>query len=296
MLPRVLQGLRRQLAGSPLNRMKELLVLVATLLLAGSHSLLAQDDTIRLKVQPDRGNVLANSLVGSWVIDVELNQRLGNRGKQPSLQFAADASVLAGVPAPIAKQLRTSRIYLAGTMTMADKKHAFLVTEKSGNPIIVWFRERGGDSMGDTESWHASLARAEVAQADLLFLGGDRNSESFAAYERAGKPVGTLTPVAALAEMSRLLGGGEAHQFVTTYCTPKDLAEMVEAGRSIDRIVEHFRGPRGKQLVAVLAVASKSEPVMSEGGDVATWTLKMEGLPPRLSLLRIDGRWYLRNR
>lgn len=248
--------------------MKELLVLVATLLLAGSHSPLAQDDTIRLKVQPDRGNVLANSLVGSWVIDMELNQRLGNRGKQPSLQFAADASVLAGVPAPIAKQLRTSRIYLAGTMTMADKKHAFLVTENSGNPIIVWFRERGGDS----------------------------NGESFAAYERAGKPVGTLTPVAALAEMSRLLGGGEAHQFVTTYCTPKDLAEMVEAGRGIDRIVEHFKGPRGKQLVAVLAVASKSEPVISQGGDVATWTLKMEGLPPRLSLLRIDGRWYLRNR
>ncbi|MFT4841610.1 MAG: hypothetical protein ACJA0V_002408 [Planctomycetota bacterium] len=71
---------------------------------------------------------------------------------------------------------------------------------------------------------------------------------------------------------------------------------MVEAGRSIDRIVEHFKGPRGKQLVAVLAVASKSEPVINEGGDVATWTLKMEGLPPRLSLLRIDGRWYLRNR
>ena len=280
----------------PIHAMKGLLAAVVVTLWIGTSPILAQGESNGLKVQPDKDSVLANSLVGAWVPDVELNKRLGKRGEQHRLEFVADAKVLAGVPAAIAKKLLTYRIYLAGTMTMRDQKHAFLVTNHTGNPTIIWFRERAGDPMGDAESWNASLVRAQVAQADLLFLGGDNNNQAFAAYKRDSKVVGKLTPSAAIAEMTRMLVAGEARKFVTTYCAPDDLSRMQKAGRGLDRLEQRFAGPRGKQFLEALAIANKSEPVMSGDGDLATWTLDLEGFPPRLSLQRIDGRWYLRNR
>lgn len=45
---------------------------------------------------------------------------------------------------------------------------------------------------------------------------------------------------------------------------------MAKARRSLYRLVEHFNGPRGKQLLEVLAAASKSKPVMSEDRGLAT--------------------------
>jgi len=276
-------------------RMKELLTIGTALLLACSSPLLGQDATNGLKVQPDKNNVLANSLVGSWVADSDLNKRLGKRGKHADLQFASDASVLAGVPAKIAKKLSTFRIYLAGTMTRGDTKHAFLVTELAGNATIFWFAARNGDPMGNAETWNASLVRAEAEQADLMFLGGDFNNQSFTAYKRAGKVVGKLSAEAALADIARLLSAGETREFVATYVAPEDLAKLKERGRDVDQLARRFEGERGEMMLKALTIAGKSKPQMSKDGAVATWEINQERMPARLRLQLIDGRWFLRN-
>lgn len=265
--------------------------LVASFLLVCSSLLVAQDDGNGLRVQRDPQNIVANSLVGVWVLDAELNQRLGHRGGEERLEFRDDASVLAKVPAALAGKLSEVRIYLAGTMVRRGKEHAFLVTALSGNPTIVWFRERGGDPLGDAESWFVSLVRAEARSADLLFVGGDHDNQSFAAYARETKAAGKLEPAAALTDIIRLLEAGKAEEFVDTYIAPADLAERLESGRTRESLVARFKRKQVKELIDMLTEASKLPPTLSADGDLATWPMGQGG---RLQMQRIDGRWYLR--
>lgn len=254
--------------------------------------LVAQADTNGLQVRSDPQNLVANSLIGAWRLDAALNQRLGHKGGAERLEFRSDATVVGKVPAALAKKLSTFRIYLAGTMVMRDKEHAFLVTELAGNPTIVWFRERGGDPLGDAESWSVALVRAEAQAADVLFVGGDNDNQSHAAYARETKVVGKLEPTAALTEMIRLLQAGKAEEFVDTYVAPLDLAEMINAGRSRDKLVARFQGERVNVLIERLENAGKRPPTMNAAGDLATWPAGQRG---EIRLQLIDGRWYIRN-
>lgn len=276
--------------------MKELLAAGCTLLLAFLQPLAAQDQANGLKVEPDENQVLASSLVGTWQLDVALNQRLGHDGGEPTLQFVADPTVLKKVPAAIARKLAEHRIYLAGSMQVGDKQHAFLVVQVGGNSMITWFRERDGDAMADAESWIAFIARGKARPLDLLFVGGDHNNQSFAAYSRMPTQPAAFTPVAVIADMTRLLVAGEAKAFITTYCAPADLEEMANKGRGVDVLAQRFEGERGTRFLQALEIVSKTVPTMSEDGNRATWSLDVDGLPASLSLQRIDGRWYLRNR
>jgi hypothetical protein len=138
------------------------------------------------------------------------------------------------------------------------------------------------------------LVRAEAKQADVLFVGGDSNNQSFAAFARETKAVGKLEPAAAITEMVRLLQAGKAREFVETYCAPEDLAEMNKAGKSIDKLVERFSSDKKDELIEILEGIAKRPPVMNEAGDEATWMVDKG--PGKLRLQRIDGRWYMRNR
>jgi len=76
---------------------------------------------------------------------------------------------------------------VAGMMTVKDMKtreHVFILIEHRGNPHVVWFRERGGDPLRDTESFNVMLAVGRERQNDLLFIGGDFNNQPFSAYTR----------------------------------------------------------------------------------------------------------------
>lgn len=201
-----------------------------------------------LELRPDPQNVAASALLGSWKPDAALQQRLGNKTGVDRLEFRDDAGILARVPAAIAAKLRQHRVYLAGVMVLRGKEQPFLLTEIAGNPTVVWFRERDGDPLGDAESFTVVLVRAEAKPADLLFVGGDSNNQSFAAYRRDSKVVGALEPAAAIAEMIALLEAGKAREFVETWCAPEDLGAMLQQGRTIDSLAARFEGERGKQL------------------------------------------------
>src|SRR5262245_23585134 len=113
--------------------------LVSSLLVTAAVS--AQAGANGLEVRPDPQNVVANALVGTWKFDAELGKRLGNNGIGERLEFRDDAKVVEKVPAGIAAKLRDRRIYLAGVMVLRGKEQPFVLTEHSGNPTVVWFRD-----------------------------------------------------------------------------------------------------------------------------------------------------------
>ena len=262
-----------------------------------SSVLSAQDAGNGLQVKPEPQCVVANGLLGTWLPDASLAQRLGSKAAAERLEFRADAGVLAKIPAAIAGKLKDQPILLAGMLRKGEAEHVFLLTVRSGNPTVVWFRERDGDPCGDAESWNVMLVRAAAKPADLLFVGGDHDSQAFAAHARADQPKGQLEPEAALNEIITLISSGRGKQFVETYCEPAELAKMVERGRTIESLAARFNGERGQQLTAGLTVAAKQPPTLSEDGNTATWQLDDSGgLPKTFRLQRIDGRWYLVNR
>ena len=262
-----------------------------------SLSLSAQEAGNGLQVKPDPNCVVANGLPGVWLPDAALAERLGSKAAAARLEFRTDATVLAKIPAAIAGKLKDQPILLAGMLKKGDSEHVCLLTVRSGNPTVVWFRERGGDPCGDAESWNVMVVRAGAKPADLLFVGGDHDNQAFAGYAREDKPKGELQPEAAMNEIIALISSGRGKQFVETYCAPAELAKMQEAGRTIDSLAARFNGERGKELVAALTVAAKQAPTLSNDGNTATWQLdESTGLPKTFRLQRIDGRWYLVNR
>ena len=267
-------------------------VLVSSLLLTAAVQ--AQAGSNGLEIKPDPQNVVANALPGSWKLDAELGKRLGNKGIGERLEFRGDATVVEKVPAAFAARLRDRRIYLAGVMVLRGKEQPFLLTEVAGNPTVVWFRDHEGDPMGDAESLIVMLVRAEAKQADLLFVGGDSNNQSFSPYARETKVRGLLEPAAAITDMIRLLEAGKSREFVETYVAPTDLDEMTKQGRTIEKLAARFEGERVKELIEVMLAVSKQPPVMSADGGEASWAV--EHKMGQLRLQRIDGRWYLRNR
>jgi hypothetical protein len=138
----------------------------------------------QLKVQPEKENVVASKLDGSWEPEGELTRRLSGTtlGK---LSFKSDAAIAAKIPAMYEKFLQEKQIYMAGVLTLRDKEHPFVLIEHKGNPHVVYFCERDGDPFGDAESFNMMLAVAKDKQNDLLFIGGDFNNQPFAAYGRA---------------------------------------------------------------------------------------------------------------
>ena len=143
-----------------------------------------------LEVKPDKENVVASRLCGKWGVEPKLSQRLtagapDRESPAGDIEFASDSAVAGKLPGKYLEFLKDKRIYMAGTMKLAGKEQPFILIEHSGNPHVVWFRERDGDPMGDAESFNLVVAVAKNPIDDLLFIGGDFNNQPFRALERA---------------------------------------------------------------------------------------------------------------
>ena len=267
--------------------------LTCTLLTARSPS---QDDVV-LEVRPDVHYVAANSLVGIWERIVELCERLGKNGADLGFEFRDDPTVLGEIAPGLRRELGRHRIYLAGWMvkhTSTGKiKRAYLLTAQAGNSTVVWFRERKGHPMGDAESFNVSLIRANDRRKDLLFIGGDFNNQSFEAFSRQKVPVANLSAQAAVAEMLQLVQDGKLKSFVHKYCAPEILSQMLDEGRGVDDGVKRLRR-KSDRLTKSLTAASKQDPTMSKDGDTASWDFQEAAKD--ITLVRIEGRWYLTDR
>lgn len=71
--------------------------------------------------------------------------------------------------------------------------------------MVFYWRQRGADPHGDTESLHVQLIPARRSRGsvgnpgDLLFVGGDFVDEPFSAYRRGARPDGGGSPALAWA-------------------------------------------------------------------------------------------------
>lgn len=146
-----------------------------------------------IKVEPDKENVVASKLEGDWRLEPALTKHLaksteGSEGGE-AISFKSDSSVAAKIPpAKYEKFLANKRVYMAGIVTFKKggkpRENVFILIEHKGNPHVVWFRERGGDPLGNAESFNVMLAVAVESENDLLFIGGDFNNQPFSAYQR----------------------------------------------------------------------------------------------------------------
>jgi hypothetical protein len=253
-----------------------------------------------LKVEPDPENVVASRLVGRWRVDAELTKRLGGRGVVEDVEFRRDDAVVDKIPAPIAAKLKEYRIYLAGIMVLKGKPQPFVLVQMKGNPHVVWFRERGGDPMGDAESMNVMLARAAQLNDDLLFIGGDFNNQPFTAYGRGkapegvGKdtsPEGTLK--AALTDIARLLTAQSYKELIQTYAEPKELEKIEKEQGGIDRLASQFGGDKAARLLKLVEQIKGTDPVFNEDRTEANFGAG-EG-SKALRMRRVENRWYLVN-
>ncbi|MFW6162556.1 MAG: hypothetical protein ACODAJ_07275 [Planctomycetota bacterium] len=167
--------------------MRVIATAVAVLGLLAATPLLAAE----LRVQPNKENVVASRLEGTWRPHAQLTRRLTGQApprhrESPSgvIRFQADPSVPGTIPQKYHHHLADTPIFLAGHMTAHRKKHPFILIALNGNPHVVYFRERDGDPMGDAESFNLILAPAKDQSKDLLFVGGDFINSPFVAYER----------------------------------------------------------------------------------------------------------------
>lgn len=134
-------------------------------------------------VRSNNDNVTASRIAGTWVPDKTLADRfpLGPE----TITFRVDSSVAGKLPAKYDEFLAKKEVFLSGIMKRGEKEFPFVLITHSGNPHLLWFRERDGDPMGDSESSIVMLARTSEQKQDILFIGGDFNNEAFHAYRRA---------------------------------------------------------------------------------------------------------------
>ncbi len=107
--------------------------------------------------------------------------------------FKKDTTVLEQIPKKYHDFLKDKIIYSVGYITLKSETKVFtenkpyLLTVIHGNPHIVWFRERDGDPLGDSESFNVFIAIGEAPVDDLFYVGGDFNNQPFFRFTRVKK-------------------------------------------------------------------------------------------------------------
>jgi len=142
------------------------------------------------QVTPNKENVVASKLVGTWILDTKVTLTLTGKDKASvenaltKVKFIEDNKITTKIPKKYEKFIKDKTIYMAGSFLLNDVSYPFILIELNGNPHVVFFRERDGDPYGDAESFNVMLAVAKDTKNDLLFIGGDFNNQPFSGYKR----------------------------------------------------------------------------------------------------------------
>lgn len=147
-----------------------------------------------LPVCKNKQNLVASGLVGTWVLDTVLTERLhGGVGPLPSAEIAITEDLsITNLFGPLGSMDKCA--FLAGQMDAKvvkdgkenQLKSPFALTENAGNPTI-WYDERGYSGSGPIKDLHRNflmLAKGKTADKDILFWGGDYNNQALTALTR----------------------------------------------------------------------------------------------------------------
>jgi hypothetical protein len=189
--------------------------------------------------QPGGGNIARLHLAGEWRLQGELSQRLTGQlnGAPDLISIAADPRVLEALPPEIEALLKSSPVYLAGTLTFGKTGFAFLLIDQEGSQRLLCFHPESAGA--GIFSIFFDVIPANEPLNDLLFLGGEKDGPPIFAYDRVALP---KTP--RLEEETRtLLLDSLSNTFSPSL---KKLAERSDWQAAIDLLVEEMRSdPKG---------------------------------------------------
>jgi hypothetical protein len=141
-----------------------------------------------VEVKENKNNIIASRLVGSWLADNTFEKRLGKPHGLTELTFTKDLKAAALVSEKWTRKLKdlSSTVYSSGYFTIISKaksgrpiKGHYLLTTLNGNPCLLMFMSRG-----NPEGMYIMLIPSTDKAKDILFVGGDRADEVFAAFHR----------------------------------------------------------------------------------------------------------------
>ncbi len=152
-------------------------------------------------VASSAGNLVSHHLAGEWRLSGSLSTRLtGSGGGAPSqVSIQEDPSVLTSLSPKGEEALAGSPAFLAGSLRFEGSRFSFLLGEKDGTPALICFPQ--GQKGARPVVVFLALVPAKDKVNDLLFLGGETETQPFFAYERAEKQAGPRLS----AETERLL-------------------------------------------------------------------------------------------
>lgn len=208
-------------------------------------------------VASSAGNLVSRHLAGEWRLSGSLSTRLtGSGGGAPSqVSIQDDPSALGTISPTVERALAGSPIFLAGSLQFEAGRFSFLLAEKDGTPVLICFPQ--GQEGARPIIVLIALVPAKDKVNDLLFLGGETETQPFFAYERAEKLAGPhLT-----AETERLLDialdGSISKQFSQAL---EELPKRPDWQKVVDTLIEAIRRDpnalHNNRLIVLLAIVS----------------------------------------
>ena len=96
-----------------------------------------------------------------------------------------------------------------------------------------------------------------------------------------------------------LLEKEEYTAIFTEIAHPDDIRELKKDGKKIEELVDDFRGKSAEYLLAILKIIKDREPIISNDGTKAEWTLTENDIEkaPSYPIIfeKLEGKWYIRN-
>jgi len=121
---------------------------------------------------------------GKWKIDTSLTERIGGRASQSSFEIRKDSSILEKLPKDQLVKVKEGGVFGAGLLIRGEKSSPFVLSQAGGVLMLVYFRDRDGEPLADSESMFFAQVIGSKRDKDMLFLGGDSEAEAFRAYVR----------------------------------------------------------------------------------------------------------------
>ncbi len=203
------------------------------------------------------GNLVSRHLAGEWRLSGSLSTRLtGSGGGAPSqVSIQEDFAVLTSISPKGEEALAGSPVFLAGSLQFEGRRFSFLLTEKNGTPALICFPQ--GQKVARPAIVLLALVPARDTANDLLFLGGETDTDPFFAYERAEKQAGPRLS----AETERLLDialNGSISRELTEAL--EELPKRPDWQNAVDTLIEAIRRDpnalHNNRLIVLLAIVS----------------------------------------
>ena len=130
---------------------------------------------------------VAEQICGVWRLDSDLTEKVnGKRRELGDFVVSSDPAVASVIPDRVKTVIPhwESALLMTGHVEFLGKKHPCCIVAIRGAIHLVYFRPKGLDPLGDSESRYLVLVWGTTPADDVLFIGGDFANKKFSAFKR----------------------------------------------------------------------------------------------------------------